>query len=441
MVCCHTDPDKPNTKLTFLDQICKGFYEINEFEIDKRANNITYPAVQCGSILGASLPTSPQASPASIYSRIEARQKNLYVCASGLRASVKTVVFQYNSPGSVFSNLEVLQIEDKTYTEEESQPLWAVEHSGNRRMWFDLLWGIVDDPYETMDGFYTQRSKGLWLPASPFLRFGVTQGSDALAAVSGLTMRLKSLYDAISVSERDYSGQYEFTLFERFQRLSSNETMASQIPSLILTDKLAAAFVGTKTSISNQYVKWPASLAVDDRVRGFPRAQVRANKRVVRYNMRYAIPGLLVLTVLLGAYVVAIWVLLSTESTLTTMRNVYNQTSPGRLATNLLLPGQCDPKQPSRQWIRGDGALRLSFGHITAPEQDHFCKILGLSTDSEPQVESRPESSILETSTVENSQEAVAVENAEEAPAAENSQETAARENSQCGAMAESSHR
>jgi hypothetical protein len=63
---------------------------------------------------------------------------------------------------------------------------------------------------------------------------------------------------------------------------------------------------------------------------------------------------------------------------------MYNQTSTGRLATNLLHPGNTDPKQPSRQWVKGGGTLWLGFGHITAPDKDHFCIILEQPSDSKP---------------------------------------------------------
>lgn len=361
---------------------------MSSIDSDRRANNITYPAVQCGVVLGAPLQRPKDALSASTFSGVESYQRNLYVCASGIRAAIKTVDFQYNGTGGEFSNLEVLQITDKVYHDEESKPLWAVEHSYDRRMWFDPLWGLVDDRYETTDGFYTLRAEKLWLPTSPHLtsNFGESEGYDALAAVSGFIRRLGNLYGGLlSLTRRDYSGKYEYALFERFQRLSHNETMVSQIPSLILADGLAAGLVGTKTSISTKYVGWPASLAVDDRVRGYPRARVIRYKRVIRYDIRYAIPGFVVLAVLLFALAWASGIFLSSPSVLRTMQNMYDQTSAGRLATNLLRPDGSDPKQPSRKWVRGDGQLLLSFGRMSAPEKDHFCMVVrDLSDDAKP---------------------------------------------------------
>jgi hypothetical protein len=323
------------------------------------------------------------------YYGVDTYQRNLYVCASGLRASIKTVDFLYNDTGGLLANLRVLRIRDKAYPNERSKPLWAVETSEPLRMWFDPLWGIVSDLYEEMNGFYTQRSEGLWLPASPFLslNFGETEGYDALAAASGFIKRLSNLYGGLGdLTGRDYSEATEYTLFEQFQRLSQNETGASQIPSLILTDGLATGLVGTKTSISNKYVEWPATLAVDDRVRGFPQAQVTGNRRVIRYKISYAIPGILILAVLLVAFIAAIWIIASSAgSILTTMQRMYNQTSAGRLATNLLLD-RSDPRQRTSEWINWNGAVQLSFGYIFAREKDHFVSVLEPSSDSNPEM-------------------------------------------------------
>jgi hypothetical protein len=346
--------------------------------------------VQCGFVLGAPLQTPNENLSLSTYTGIETYRKNLYVCASSVRASIKTVTFSYNGTGGQFANLEVLRITDKVYPDEESKPLWAAEHSYDKAMRFDPLWGIVDDRYEKMgynDGFYTLRAEKLWLPTSPFLtlNFGEREGNDALAGASGFTRRLGNLYGGLSdLDGPDYSGQFDYTMLERFQRISHDQTVAAQIPSLILTDGLAAGLVGTKTSISTKYVQWPASLAVDDTDRGIPQASVIEYRRVIRYDLRYAIPGFIVLATLLLALVWAGGILVSSRSILRTLKNMYNQTSTGRLATNLLHLGQSNPTQPSREWVKRDGRLPLSFGHITAPEKGHFCAVIEGSSDAKP---------------------------------------------------------
>lgn len=309
------------------------------------------------------------------------------MCATGIRASIKTVDFRYNGTGAKLENLEALNIKDKSYPDAKSEPLWAAEHSYDKVMRFDPLWGIVDDRYESLgykDGFYTLRAAKLWLPTSPFLttNFGETGGYDSLAAVSGFLKRLGNLYYSGLSSTPDYTGQFDFTMLERFQRLSSNETAASSIPSLILTDGLAAGLVGTKTSISSKYVQFPASLAVDDIAQGNPRARVLVYKRVVKYDLRYAIPGFITLGLLLIALIWSLAILITSRSVLKQLQNTYNQTSAGRLATNLLLPDHGNPKQPSSKWVTGDGSMLLSFGHMQSPEKDYFCSVVGEASDT-----------------------------------------------------------
>jgi len=260
-----------------------------------------------------------------------------------------------------------------------------VESSWPKIMRFDPLWGMVDHRFEEFDGFNTLRAEKLWLPASPFLtlNFGELEGYDALAGASGFARRLGNLYSALSdPSSSDYSGRYEYTLLERWHRLSHNEDVASQIPSLIMTDGLAAGLVGTKTSISKKYVRYPASLAVDDTAHGYPQAHVRVYKRVIRYDLRYAIPSFIVLAIFLLALVWSLAIFLTSRLIIWTMQNMYNQTSPGRLATSLLRPGRSNPKESTGDWTSGDGRLVLSFGKISPPDKDYFCTILNDTTDA-----------------------------------------------------------
>jgi hypothetical protein len=94
-----------------------------------------------------------------------------------------------------------------------------------------------------------------------------------------------------------------------------------------------------------------------------------------------------VLALLLFALVWALGVFLfSSHSIISAMKNMYNQTSPGLLATNLLHLGQSDPKQPSPEWVSGDGSLQLSFGRIGSLEKEYFCVSVG--------VEGKPEAGV-----------------------------------------------
>lgn len=365
--------------LTIVEQICQGYYRVTDIGNDQRAVNITYPAIKCGAVFGAPIHAMEQSLSASTFTGIRTSRKNVYICATAYKASIKTVTFSYNGTGADLTKLKVVNTKPKTYPDEASKPLWAVEHSFDRIMRFDPLWGLVNNSYETTLGFHTLRSESLWLPTSPSMTggFGEVEGYDALAATGGFLKRLANVYGSFTTSGRDYTGKMEFALSERWSRLSGNQTTASQIPSLILTDGLAAGLVGTKTSFSSKFIQWPASLAVDDRNRGFPRAQIEVYRRVIGYDIRYAIPAFIVLALLLAALVGAIILGVIGPSITRTIRRTYNQTSAGRLATSLLRPGLSDPTQPSKSWVNDEGGLRLAFGRISPPEDDIFCRVVG----------------------------------------------------------------
>jgi hypothetical protein len=331
-----------------------------------------------------------QSLSASTWDGVTTSRKNIYICATAYKASIKSVDFRYNATRGDLSGLEVLKIAPKVYSAEASKPLWAVEHSFDRVMRFDPLWGLVNDSYETTEGFHTLRSESLWLPTSPSMSggFGESEGYDALAAAGGFLKRLANLYDTSKLDGKDYTGETEWALSERWQRLSENQLTASQIPSLILTEGLAASLVGTKTSFATKYVEWPASLAVDSSERGYPRARVRVQRRVIQYDIRYAIPSFVVLTILLAAVSVAVGYAIVAPAVLQTMQQMYNQTSAGRLATALLRPEKSNPSQTSDAWVKNEGGLVLAFGKIRQPEDDSFCKVVGESLESESQVRS-----------------------------------------------------
>ncbi|KFA69859.1 hypothetical protein S40285_08424 [Stachybotrys chlorohalonatus IBT 40285] len=180
----------------FVDQyedgnICRGFYILDDTSIDWRATNITNPAVECGFLIGAGRSTravdDKDLSPP--IDGLEIMQKNIYVCASGTKASIKTVDFRYNGTAWHLTNLKIERISDKEYPSEQSKPLWAVEYSEPWRITFDPLWGIVNNSYEATEGFHTMRSDKLWLPApvTSGSLFGSRNGMDSLAAVDADT--------------------------------------------------------------------------------------------------------------------------------------------------------------------------------------------------------------------------------------------------------------
>ncbi|RYP19737.1 hypothetical protein DL765_003160 [Monosporascus sp. GIB2] len=363
------------SNFTAIRDICRGYYLVED-SIDWRASNITNPGVECGLLIGGGRSTRALdgSNPSPRMNSSDVLRKNMYICASAVRASIKTVDFRYNGTNGHLPSLNVERISDKVYPDELSKPLWAVEYSEPERMTFDPLWGLVNDSYETADGIHTMRSEKLWLPAivSDEWMFGSLDGMDSLAAVSAPVTNVANVYTALGATEQ-YTNDLSYPLVERFIRLSLNQTTASQIPSLMITDSLASILVGTKTAIRADPVEYPAQMAVNDPLRGLSRANVVAYRRVIRYDLRYAIPGLIVLTLMaLVVLWAAVILVLSRRGILIALRDMYNQTSTGRLATALLCPGRSDPNEPSSKWIEGDGKLVLNFGRFGTRESDYF---------------------------------------------------------------------
>jgi hypothetical protein len=282
-----------------------------------------------------------------------------------MKASIKTVDFRYNGTGVNLNNMRVENIRDKVYQDERSKPLWGVEHSEPQRMTFDPLWGLVSDDYENADGIYTVRSEHLWLPTtvSQKNKFGSRSGWDSLAGVAAPVLMMEHAFNILADNEPYFSGTL-YAVVERFHRLSANESSASQIPRLIMTDTLASMVVGTKTAIRTDPVKHPAQLRVDDPGRRLSRAHITKYKRTLRYELRFAIPGIIILGLLALVLTWALLLLIFRRHIVVTLRDMYNQTSAGRLAATLLFPGRSNPNEPTRSWEEGDGRLVLKFGRI-----------------------------------------------------------------------------
>ncbi|KFA72653.1 hypothetical protein S40288_03390 [Stachybotrys chartarum IBT 40288] len=357
------------SNFTAIRNICRGFYILDDTSIDWRATNITNPAVECATYRRQ-------------WMDLKSRGRTYMSAQAGSEPASRPSTFDTTGPTDILSNLMVERISNKEYPNEQSKPLWAVEHSEPWRMTFHPLWGIVNNSYEATEGFYTMRSDKLWLPATVTSGslFGSRNGMDSLAAVSAPVLNMANAYDILSDQEQ-YVGDLSYPLVRRFSRLSSNETLASQIPSLIIADSLASLLIGTKTAIRTDPVAYPAQLSFSDPLRGLARANVVAYARVIRYDLRYAIPGLVMLSLLMLILLWTVIVLvLSPRSLLRSLRDMYNQTSTGRLATTLLYPGRSDPNESSSKWVEGGGNLVLKFGRIGNRESEYF---LVVGEDSE----------------------------------------------------------
>lgn len=321
--------------------------------------NITNVGIRCGYLFSA--PRRVDGVESLIFEPKTNYTQNLYVCATGLRASVKTVGFSVNGTASL-DQLKVTSIAHKSYPDNESMPLWAVEKSNMTISSFSPLWGIVDDRYETdAEGLWTLRAKQLWLPAAKDRSVSIS--GDSLAAPYIFQGALYSAYTESTggtqsaVGIADYSGKTNLALYKLWTDLSQTPGDASKIINLIFTELAATATVGTKgdaTTTASDSSSMPA---------------VTQYTKKIKYNLLYGIPAILILLAVVVIATAAFFMWMSARFSLVMMRQLLNQTATGRVATNLLYPTLCDPAAGTKQWVAEAGQTKLSFAVVSSSGQ------------------------------------------------------------------------
>jgi len=80
-----------------------------------------------------------------LYEKGSAWSQKMFTCASAVKATVKTVSFNYNGTQNSLKSLTVTNITAKTYKDETEMPIWGVENTGNA--WsndgINLIWGLL----------------------------------------------------------------------------------------------------------------------------------------------------------------------------------------------------------------------------------------------------------------------------------------------------------
>ena len=344
-----------------------------------RMPNISNLQISCGYLLGA--PRSIGKGPALVYEPKSKFNQSLYVCASSIRASIKRVTFSMNDSVSL-DNLRVVNTADKPYKDDASKPLWAIERT--YRPSFDAapLWGMIEDRFENAQDLSTYRGDKFWLPMNGQLYSTMSIASDSLAATDAFGNALGSAYDQQPLSLGDsminYSGVNNVALNRLWQQLSQSPTTASRIIDLIFTEILATALVGTKSVMSQSSNSKPD-----------PPITVRPFRRQIQYNLIYAIPAFVVMAIALVVSV-ALLFCLAFQCSLQRMSQILNQTSAGRIVTNMAYPGLCEADASTKQWLDAAGHVKLAFPFIkpqTGEEQSMIQQVGSGSGDGSVQYE------------------------------------------------------
>jgi hypothetical protein len=319
--------------------------------------NISNIFVVCGLIRGAPQRISP--GPPLVWDAGSRWSSPLYSCATAVKANVKTVTFRLNGTDGLKS-LTVDSIKDKMYKDNSMAPLWGMEDTGRAIGNIEPIWGLVSPDYEKFPNVSTVRKPDFYLPgytggglqvnsfsdssfgalknlpASQFFRF-------ALGGVYGGGNGYDESVPGISSSgvQLDYSGHSSVALFRRWQKLSSTESGMASVLNLIWTDLAAPSVVGTKGTLG------PGNKGAQSKA-GTMTVQPFARK--VKYNWVFAIPALILAVVLLLITVIGLAFAILGISSLTTMKRRLRETSPGRIYTVLVHPGEARMDTPSKEW-------------------------------------------------------------------------------------------
>jgi hypothetical protein len=255
-------------------------------------------------------------------------EQPIYTCAAATKASIKTVTF--SATGTSLQDMTVKSVRAKRYSEQEFRPLWAMEdwwHPGSEGAIAAPLWGLVDDSSHGTPGYNFTRSDSFYLPGVLYLT-NLEEPMDMLAAASAPNGALNTLFAfAFSASGvlqwPRYNGQHSVNMMSKWRSLSSSGDGIEKVLRLVWTDFMSSTTLGTNSRLVNPHLSRILNALGQEGV-------VIAYTRRIRYDMRFAIPALLLLVI--WAVVLSIGCIagLVNRHPFRNLRRLLNDTSVGR---------------------------------------------------------------------------------------------------------------
>ncbi|KAJ6463359.1 hypothetical protein C8R45DRAFT_1107722 [Mycena sanguinolenta] len=345
-----------------LQTACEGYGGLD-------TANISNVAVHCSMFLGP--PQRTDGGNPLLPGDNSTWSQRMFTCASGTRARMQTIDFTFNGT----MDLTALAM---TRRDIDTPVLWATEATNINISNVDLLWGRVADSFEDDPSLQTLRSDVFYVPAGATDIYGVTTGGMP-SVVPALAW--STISDQISNTQIvDYSGVSNYALLRKFQELLLVDPLngAAQIRKLMWTDIMANNLVGTDSS---------SALLVQE------------NVSAIAYDLRYAIPMLLLLLLWLPTFGMAAVVLMTGILKVSYVRFLLTHTGPGRIVVGDSAlrpsangpgfnPGYIPPSTPMAggahahdevQWAKDAGRRPVFVG-----ENHHLSKggFMSIPTDS-----------------------------------------------------------
>lgn len=285
----------------------------------------------------------------------------LYACASSVRATIKTVTFFHNGTADNLDNLQIEEIKEKEYKDEDDMPLWGVED-----WYFELgewkpIWGLVHESFEGFQNVSTVRQPWFYMLgsfnsiASPKLYpmqtiENLPAGIAPIAALNNIMSTTSSVTSASD--EVDITAAGSMSLWLRWRELSGSVEEVPKIFKLLWTDVAASALVGTK-GVLGEGNAGPGQLV-----------EIHVNPTVHRvlYHYAFGIPAFFTALCLLFVLLLVCLSLVTGHSSLGIMDQRLKQTSLGRSLTTLHNPESSSFNMSSTDWNKANGHRYLDLG-------------------------------------------------------------------------------
>ncbi|KAF7763467.1 hypothetical protein Agabi119p4_8004 [Agaricus bisporus var. burnettii] len=277
--------------------VCQGFTR------DDNAN-ATNVQMSCGAFLGPAVRSD--GGNIQEYEGGSRWEQTLHVCASTTRASIQKTTFSINDT----SDLQNLQINRRLNV---GPYLWGVQKTNRTIGGVDLLWGRMDDKFEHDSSIWSTRSESFFPPVGSMGQFGAIfyPGIPHAAHTAAWSM----VYDPDFILNdfgKLYSGDYDHTTLAKFQSLVKDDAVLgpAQIRNLIWNDFMANNVLGTATAST---------------------MEVRRNQASLSYDLRYAIPGFIILAIWAPSVLFSLTLLITRKLHFSYIKEVLNHTSLGRV--------------------------------------------------------------------------------------------------------------
>ncbi|KFY38278.1 hypothetical protein V495_06665 [Pseudogymnoascus sp. VKM F-4514 (FW-929)] len=386
----HTNPFNVTSEFfQFITASCAG-------TLSSSPPNINGSIVGCSLLYGAAKRTDGGSS--LVFDPRSSWSTPIYSCATTVKATVRTVSFQYN--GTTLSSLSVNQTRPKSYPEAVDLPLWGVEDlkAPMTMEGTSPMWGILGQANSTLPStpynISTLAKESLYLPG--YLNWGLTNGIYSTPTTSGKNLPgtdfyAQALQNALTIVKpgginkackadigwngaADFSGLNSFALFAKWQKLSRTPADAAKIINLVWTDVSANAVVGTKGWGLTSAAASAKAAAVGKRAEPAPlvtevEVPIIVYQMYIRYRIPFAVPAFLVLGLTVAVLTALIVLLISGRTGPKRMRMLLEDISVGRAVGVLLWPEK-KKGLGTKEWVESVGTRSVTIGKEGITKED-----------------------------------------------------------------------